>query len=92
MLLNRYITAEIIKPMFLGVALLVIVFTGYSLGVKLTQAAQGEVPLSIVARLIGLNSIIAMEVLLPTALYLSIIATLSRLYRDSEMVAMQASG
>ncbi|HED18677.1 MAG TPA: LPS export ABC transporter permease LptF [Gammaproteobacteria bacterium] len=92
MLLNRYITAEIIKPMFLGIALLVTVFTGYSLAIKLSQAAQGEVPLSIVARLIGLNSIIAMEVLLPTALYLSIIATLSRFYRDSEMVAMRASG
>lgn len=92
LLLNRYITAEIIKPMFLGMALLIIVFTGYSLGVKLTQAAEGEVPLAIVARLIGLNSIIAMEVLLPTALYLSIIATLSRLYRDSEMIAMQATG
>jgi lipopolysaccharide export system permease protein len=92
LLLNRYIAAEIIKPMFLGMALLVIVFTGYSLGVKLSQAAEGEVPLSIVARLIGLNSIIAMEVLLPTALYLSIIATLSRFYRDSEMVAMHASG
>jgi len=92
LLLNRYITAEIIKPMLLGIALLVIVFTGYSLGIKLSQAAAGEVPLSIVASLIGLNSIIAMEVLLPTALYLSIIATLSRFYRDSEMVAMHASG
>ena len=90
--LSRYITAEIIKPMFLGITLLVTVFTGYSLAVKLSQAAEGEVPLSIVARLIGLNSIIAMEVLLPTALYLSIIATLSRFYRDSEMVAMRASG
>ena len=78
--------------MFLGITLLVTVFTGYSLAVKLSQAAEGEVPLSIVARLIGLNSIIAMEVLLPTALYLSIIATLSRFYRDSEMVAMRASG
>lgn len=92
MRLSRYITAEIIKPMFLGITLLVTVFTGYSLAVKLSQAAEGEVPLSIVARLIGLNSIIAMEVLLPTALYLSIIATLSRFYRDSEMVAMRASG
>lgn len=92
MRLSRYITAEIIKPMFLGITLLVTVFTGYSLAVKLSQAAEGEVPLSIVARLIGLNSIIAMEILLPTALYLSIIATLSRFYRDSEMVAMRASG
>lgn len=78
--------------MILGITLLVVVFTGYSLAIKLSEAAQGEIPLSIVARLIGLNSLIAMEVLLPTALYLSIIAALSRLYRDSEMTAMNCAG
>jgi lipopolysaccharide export system permease protein len=90
--LSRHIAAEIIKPMILGITLLVVVFTGYSLAIKLSEAAQGEIPLSIVARLIGLNSLIAMEVLLPTALYLSIIAALSRLYRDSEMTAMNCAG
>jgi lipopolysaccharide export system permease protein len=78
--------------MILGITMLVVVFTGYSLAIKLSEAAQGEIPLSIVARLIGLNSLIAMEVLLPTALYLSIIAALSRLYRDSEMTAMNCAG
>lgn len=92
MVLSRHIAAEIIKPMILGITMLVVVFTGYSLAIKLSEAAQGEIPLSIVARLIGLNSLIAMEVLLPTALYLSIIAALSRLYRDSEMTAMNCAG
>lgn len=92
MILSRHITAEIIKPMFLGIGLLVIVFTGYSFAVKLSQAANGQFPLPIVVKLIGLNSLIAMEVLLPTALYLSIISTLSRFYRDSEMTAMNAAG
>ncbi len=78
--------------MILGLTLLVVVFTGYSLAIKLSEAAQGEIPLSIVARLIGLNSLIAMEVLLPTALYLSIITALSRMYRDSEMTAMNVAG
>jgi lipopolysaccharide export system permease protein len=78
--------------MVLGVALLVVVFTGYSSAVKLAQAADGVLPLPVIARLIGLNTIIAMEVLLPTALYLSIIAALSRFYRDSEMAAMNAAG
>ncbi len=92
MVLSRHITAEIIKPMFLGIGMLVVVFTGYSFAVKLSDAADGIIPLDIVIRLIGLNSLVAMEVLLPTALYLSIIATLSRFYRDSEMTAMNAAG
>lgn len=92
MILSRHITAEIIKPMVLGITLLVIVFTGYSFAVKLSQAAGNALPLPVVAKLIGLNSLIAMEVLLPTSLYLSIIATLSRLYRDSEMTAMNSAG
>ena len=91
-ILSRHIAAEIVKPMLLGIALLVVVFTGYSFAVKLSQAANGVLPLPVVVRLIGLNSLIAMEILLPTALYLSIISTLSRFYRDSEMTAMNAAG
>ena len=68
MVLSRHITAEIIKPMFLGIGLLVVVFTGYSFAVKLSEAADGMIPMAIVFRLIGLNSLVAMDVLLPTAL------------------------
>lgn len=92
MVLTRYITAEIVKPLFLGVALLIIIFTGYSSAVKLAEAAQGMIDMRVIARLIGLNTIVALEVLLPTALYLSIIAALTRFYRDSEMAAMNAAG
>lgn len=92
MVLSRYITAEIAKPMFLGIMLLVIVFTGYTFAIKLSEAANGVIPLSVVARLIGLKSVITLEVLLPTALYLSIIAALSRFHRDSEMAAINAAG
>ncbi|MEA2078422.1 MAG: LPS export ABC transporter permease LptF [Pseudomonadota bacterium] len=92
MVLSRYIIAEITKPMFLGITLLVIVFTGYTFAIRLSEAADGVIPLSIVARLIGLKSIITLEVLLPTALYLSIIAALSRFHRDSEMAAINTAG
>lgn len=92
MVLGRYITVEIAKPLVLGVSLLVIVFTGYTSAIRLGQATEGFVELPGVARLIGLNTIVALEVLLPTALYLSIISTLGRFYRDSEMAAMRAAG
>jgi len=92
LVLSRYITAEITKPMFLGITLLVIVFTGYTFAIKLSEAADGLIPLSVVARLIGLKSVISLEVLLPTTLYLSIIAALSRFHRDSEMAAINTAG
>ncbi len=78
--------------MFLGIALLVIVFTGYTFAITLADAADGAIPLSVVAQLIGLKSLITLEVLLPTALYLSIIAALSRFHRDSEMAAINSAG
>ena len=92
MVLDRYITSEIAKPLLLGVTLLMVISTGYTAAVRLGDAASGLIDPGTVARLIGLSSIVALEILLPTALYLSIIATLSRLYRDSEMVAMRAAG
>lgn len=92
MILDRYLTREIAKPMLLGIGLLVLIYTGYSSALKLSQAADGLVQAPIVARLIFLNTLVALEVLLPTALYLSIVATLGRLYRDSEMAALNAAG
>ncbi|VAW72506.1 Lipopolysaccharide export system permease protein LptF [hydrothermal vent metagenome] len=92
MALDRYINSEIAKPLVLGVTLLMVIFIGFTAAVKLGEAASGLIGLDTVARLIGLSTIIALEILLPTALYLSIIATLSRFYRDSEMSAMRASG
>ncbi len=92
MALDRYINLEIAKPLVIGVSMLIVIFTGFTAAIKLRDAASGLISLDTVARLIGLNTIISLEVLLPTALYLSIIATLSRFYRDSEMSAMRAAG
>ena len=92
MVLNRYIRSEIVKPMFLGVGLLLVVFTGYTFAVRLAEAEQDMIPLAVVTQLIGYKAIISMEILLPTALYLSIVTALSRMYRDSEIAAMNAMG
>lgn len=92
MILDRYLIREIIKPMLLGVGLLVLVFAGYTTAAKLAEAAEGLLQPSTITRLIALNTLIALEVLLPTAMYLSIIASLGRLYRDSEVAALTAAG
>ncbi len=78
--------------MLLGISLLVLIFAGYTSAVKMSQAAEGLLQTQTILKLIGLNTLVAMEVLLPTALYLSIVSSLGRLYRDSEMAALSASG
>lgn len=92
MIIDRYITREIGKPFVLGTSLLMLVFTGFTAAIKLGDAADGLLEPGMVARLIGLSTVVALEVLLPTALYLSVIAGISRLYRDSEMAALRAAG
>lgn len=92
MVISRYIITEISKPLVLGTLLLVMVFIGFSSAIKLGDASSGLIDPSIVLQLIALKTIISMEVLLPTALYLSIIAALGRLYHDSEMAALSAAG
>lgn len=56
------------------------------------DAVHGLLPGSSVLQLILLRIVIALEVLLPTTLYLSVVIALGRLYRDAEITAMFACG
>lgn len=78
--------------MLLGIGLLVMIFAGFTAARKLAQVNDGLLQPAVVAQLIGLNTLISLEVLLPTALYLSIVSTMGRLYRDSEITALSATG
>lgn len=92
MILDRYLTGEILRPLLLGLGLLILVFAGYSLSVNLVRAANGSVPMASALALTGLNTVIALEILLPTAFYFSALAALGRLHRDAEMAALYAGG
>ena len=92
MIIDRYLTQEILRPFTLGFGLLVVLFVAYTAAIQLTQAADGIIEPTTALRLILLNTLIAFETLLPSALYLSIVAAIGRLHQDSEMTAMQAAG
>jgi len=92
LIIDRYIIAEIARPFGLGVVTLLAIFTGYSTAVRLADAAQELMQVSSVVKLILLNTLVAMEILLPTALYLSVLSAIGRLHVDSEMVALKAAG
>jgi len=90
--LDRYLVWEVLRPFAATCGLFILLFGGYTSAKLLADAEAGELPMDIVWMLIGLRIIIAMEVLLPIALYLSVVLGLGRLYSDSEMTAMAACG
>lgn len=92
MIIDRYIMREIFKPAVTICTVLMFIFGCYIAARYLEDAVQGQLPGSTVILLILLRITIAIEVLLPTTLYLSVVVALGRLYRDAEMTAMFACG
>jgi lipopolysaccharide export system permease protein len=83
---------EIVQPTVVVCAVLVFIFGCYMATRFLADALVGQLPGTTVLILILLRIAIALEVLLPTTLYLSVVVALGRLYKDSEMTAMSACG
>ncbi|MDH3991826.1 MAG: LPS export ABC transporter permease LptF [Gammaproteobacteria bacterium] len=92
MIIDRHLSFEILRPFFMGLGMLVLIFVGFSAARQLSLAAQGQLDLLTAFQLIGLNTIITLEILLPSALFFSVLAAIGRLYRDSEMNAFYAAG
>jgi lipopolysaccharide export system permease protein len=92
MIIDRYIMREIIKPTVAVCAILVFIFGCYMATRFLVDALSGQLPGTTVLILILLRIAIALEVLLPTTLYLCVVVALGRLYKDSEMIALFSCG
>ncbi len=92
MIMHRYLVREVAKPLLAVVLLLVGIFMAYSLTRFLADANEGVLSASAVAVLTGLKVVIALEVLIPIALYIGMIVTLGRFYSDHEITALKAGG
>ncbi|MBI6564013.1 LPS export ABC transporter permease LptF [Pseudomonas synxantha] len=92
LLIERYIIAEIRRPVSIMVGILTFVFASYSAERYLTQAVDGTLALQSVLDMVVYKVVIALEMLVPVALYTSVAIALGRLYHDSEIIAIVASG
>lgn len=91
-LIERYIIAEIGRLVMIIVGFLIFMFACYCSQRYLTEAANGTLALGVVLDVVFYKVIIALEVLLPIGLYVSIAVALGQLYNDSEITAIFASG
>ena len=92
LIIDRHISREIIRPFCTGLGLLVLIFIGFSAARQLNLAASGQLGMPAALKLISLNTLITLEILLPSAFFFSVLAAIGRLYRDSEMSALYAAG
>ena len=92
MIINRYLLREIVGPLAIVLIVLAVLFTSYGAAGFLSDAVNGLLPTDMIVQVIGLRTLIALEVLIPISLYLAVVLALGRMYFDSEVTALVALG
>ncbi|QWA13198.1 LPS export ABC transporter permease LptF [Sodalis ligni] len=91
-LIERYIMDETRRLVMIIVGFLIFIFASYSAQRYLTDAANGIIALQAVVDIVFYKVLIALEMLLPVGLYVSVAIALGQLYNDSEITAIFATG
>jgi len=89
---ETYIQRELLKPFFVILLIFASLYAAFSSARLLAEAVTESLGAMAMAKLVGLKTVIALEVLLPASLYIAVIAGLGRLYRDQELLVLQAAG
>ena len=92
MILFRYLARELSGTLTAVTIVLVMIMMSGRLISQLAAAADGEIPLEVVFFTLLLRLPSFLEMILPLALFLSILLTYGRLYADSEMTVLTATG
>lgn len=87
-----YIIQEIMRPLGAVLAILVGLFACFSGARFLAEAVSETLGSGTMLQLVGLRTLIALEILVPISLYVSVVMGLGRLHRDQEIIAMRAAG
>lgn len=91
-IIDRYLLREIFRT-FVGVtSVLMLILLGDQFARGLARAAADRIPREAVLKLMGLTSIEYLSLMVPAAFFFAVMLTMGRLYRDSEMTALNACG
>jgi len=91
-IIDRLLLRDILKTLAVIVAILALLFFSNALVKFLGRAASGVLSADIVLIVAGLELVKALGLIIPPALFFSVLWVLGRMYRDSEMVALAACG
>jgi lipopolysaccharide export system permease protein len=91
-ILDRYLLREFIAGTLAAALVLLVIFTGSLFADAVNQVATGQLPGGVLFTVLGLHMVSALQTLLPMSMFLGILMVLGRMYRDSEMHVLSASG
>ncbi|MDH3327028.1 MAG: LPS export ABC transporter permease LptF [Gammaproteobacteria bacterium] len=92
MIIDRYLFKEIVISLISVVTVLLLIFSSKHFVRYMSDAAAGELPTSMIFQLLSLFTLSYLVLIVPFAIYLSVIITLGRLYKDNEITAAEACG
>jgi len=91
-IVDRYLIREILQAWFAVTIVLLLILLSNSLVLILSKAVDGSLPSDAVIPLFFTYVISFLVTLIPLGLYLGVMLSLGRLYKDSEMSALNACG
>lgn len=92
MLLFRYLFKETLKTQLAVLFVLMLIFVSQQFVKILANASEGDIPADLVLTLVGLNLPYLALLMLPLSLFVGILFAFGRLYAESEMTVMYATG
>ena len=92
MIIVRYLIRETLKSQLAIFFILFLVFLSQKLIKVLAEATDGDIPASLVMHYVGLSMPSMGLLMLPLSLFLGILLTFGRLYAESEITVMNATG
>lgn len=90
--LDRYLIRMVLVPTLGGTLLALLVYSAFALASVLRDSSLASAPLSTLAALVAVRDLIALEIILPSAFYLSMIMAFGAWHRDREAYACYANG
>lgn len=92
MIIVRYLTKETLKSQTAVLFVLFLIFVSQKFIRVLTQASDGSIPGHVIMTLLGLYMPSMAMFMLPLSIYIGILLTFGRLYAESEVTVMNATG
>jgi lipopolysaccharide export system permease protein len=92
LVIDRYILRETLYTLAAVLAILLVIFISNRFVRYLADVGTGGVEARTVLYVLGLKTLGALVIILPLGLFIAILLSFSRLYKDSEMVALAACG
>jgi len=91
-LIDRYLLQEIFKSLAAIILVLLLIFMGSTFIKLLQQVSVGDLNATLLFKMLGLEMFRFLGRLVPPAFFFAVLYAVGRMYRDSEITAMEACG